>query len=241
MLAQSALMLEGAYRVRIAGLFYGGLEIPRPEGAPAPAVELTGLLQQARLGQALAAFRVSGDLRVLASEVPEGDHPELKACIESLGHALATNDFPQVRNHAEQAIELLSRPWASEVLGFLRGAVEDVARQVQADYMADSQLRVAEGALSRRDYLRATTTAVEAVISDQCDRTGRDKTDYQERMAAQRELPNDNTWNDLEYIRNHIAHGFGGFAGIPEIVRNPQALEASLTQGLVWCRNRIQE
>ena len=241
LLAQSALMLEGAFGVRIDGMFYGALELKPDMASPAPAVELTGVLQQARLAQALSAFWVSGDLRVLAREVPGAARPELQGCLEALGHSLATNDFPRVQSQAREALGLLALPWAHELLGALWIPVQKAVQQASASYLADSQIRVAEGHLGRKDYLRAAIVATEAVISDHCERTGRDKTNYQERMLAQRELPNDNTWNDLEYIRNHIAHGFGGFAGIPEIVRNPQALEASLTQGLVWCRNRIQE
>ena len=240
MLAQSALMLEGAFGVRIEGMFYGAFEAAKPP-LPAPAVELTGLLVQARLAQALAAFRASGDLRLLAVEVPEGEHPDLKQTLETLGHAMATNDFPRVQEFSHRVLDLLGSSWAEELLGPLRLPITKAVQQVNAPYLADSQIQLAEAHLARKDYLRAAITATEAVVSDQCERTGRDKTKYQEREAAQKEIPGRAAWNRLEHIRNHIAHGFGGFRGIPAIVCDPKALHASLGKSLAWARQWIKE
>ncbi len=230
MLAQSALMLEGAFGVRIEGLYYGGLEIPRETDAPAPAVDLTGLLVQARLAQALAAFRQSGDVRVLVEHLPPCSG--FRKQIENLGHAVAIHDYTQARSLATSALNELSRAEVGVLEPSLRSALESF----KASSLAESQFQQAEEHLNRRDYLRAILELFEGTITRVCQRKGWNSTEPEDRLkkasAAMRALQSDD-WKALEFLRNQMAHGIAtDWHGLMKTAKNPAELE-KLLQGML--------
>jgi CRISPR-associated Csx2 family protein len=201
MLAQSALVLEGAFGVRIEGLYYGGLEIPRAPGEPAPAVDLTGLLVQARRAQALAAFRESGDLRLLARQMPEGG---FRRQIEALGQAVAINDMAQALRLAKSALGELP----SAGLGILESLVAKGLR----DYcgtLSESQFTLARGCIDRGEWTRAITCMFEGAISREAQRQGLKDNRFQGgRDFAKKALgKTSETFAALTYLRNQVAHG----------------------------------
>lgn len=223
MLAQSALMLEGAFGVRIEGMFYGGLEIPREKGQPAPAVDLTGLLDQARLGQALAAFRQSGDVRVLVDHLPPGSG--FRKQIENLGHAVAIHDYAQARSLATSALGELSRVEVGVLAPSLRSALESF----KARSLAESQFQQAEEHLNRQDYFRAILELFEGAITRVCQRKGWDSTEPEDRLkkasAAIRALQSDD-WKAMEFLRNQMAHGVAtNRYSLMQRAKNPAELE----------------
>lgn len=227
MLAQSALMLEGAYGVKIIGLYYGGLEVPRKPGEPAPAVELTGLLHQARLAQALAAFRQTGDVRVLVEHLPEGG---LRTQVANLGHAVAIHDYTQARNLATSVLKALQ----GEDLGAMTPLLQEALAAFKARSLAESQFQQAEAHLERKDYFRATLALFEGAITRVCQRKGWDHADPEARLGqasmALRALQSDD-WKALEFLRNQMAHGIAtDWYGLMQTAQNPDRLHALLNQ-----------
>ncbi len=225
LLAQSALMLEGAFGVRIEGLFYGGLEVPRGEGELAPAVDLTGLLVQARLAQALAAFRTSGDVRVLVEHLPQG---EFRRQIANLGHAVAIHDYTVARNLATHALGLVEEAHVGVLEPALRGALATF----KAGTLAESQFKQAEAHLARKDFLRATLELFEAAVTRVCQRKGWEGGRAEDRIhgavKALRALSSDD-WKALEFLRNQMAHGIAtDWHGLMLEAKNPDMLEKRL-------------
>lgn len=230
MLAQSALMLEGAFQVRIEGLFYGGLEIPHCKGEPAPAVDLTGILVQARLAQALAAFRQSGDVRVLADHLQPDSG--FRRQIENLGHAVAIHDYTQARSLATSALGELSK---TEV-GVLEPALRTALESLKARSLAESQFQQAEEHLKREDYFRAILKLFEGAITRVCQRKGWDITEPEDCLkkanSALRALQSED-WKTLECLRNQMAHGVAtNWYSLMQKAKNPAELE-KLLQGLL--------
>ena len=225
MLAQSALMLEGAFQVRIEGMFYGGLEVPREVGEPAPAVDLTGLLLQARLAQSLEAFRQGGDIRILAEHLPLGG---FRNQIQNLGHAVAVHDFTLARNLAASTLAAL--PVAG--VGALEPALREALESFRARSLAESQYRQAEAHLERKDFFRATLELYEGAITDVCNRMGLNPSNASDRLnkanATMRKLEEED-WKALEFLRNQMAHGVAtDWHGLMQISQNPQQLESLL-------------
>lgn len=202
MLAQSALMLEGAFEVRIEGLFYGGLEIPRPKREPAPAVDLTGLLLQARLAQALATFRGSGDVRVLVPHLPEGG---FRQQVENLGHLVANHDYTQARSVATAALGALPVAGVGVLASALRGALESF----RARSLAGSQFQQAQAHREREDYLHAALELFEGAVTRVCERKGWPSNQIAPREQAVEALKGSEApeWRALEFLRNQMAHG----------------------------------
>ena len=224
MLAQSALMLEGAFEVRIEELFYGGLEIPRPEGEPAPAVDLTGLLVQARLAQALAAFRESGDVRVLVPHLPEGG---FRKQVENLGHLVAIHDYTQARSVATSALGSI----AGAGTGLLEPAIRGALESFKARSLPESQFQQAEAHLERKDYFRATLELFEGAITRVCQRKGLETFEYQDRKQARQALRDrcSDDWKTLEFLRNQMAHGVASdWHGLMKRAKDPLELEKLL-------------
>jgi CRISPR-associated Csx2 family protein len=230
MLAQSALMLEGAFGVRIEGLFYGGLEIPRKEGEPAPAVDLTGLLIQARLAQALAAFRQSGDVRVLVGHLPEGG---FRTQLENLGHAVAVHDYTQARNLATSALAEM----AHAGIGVLEPALRHALETFKARSLAGSQFQQVEAHLDRKDYLRAVLELYEGAITAVCQQHQLNAGDAQDRVQQATNImrqQGSNDWKALEFLRNQMAHGVAtDWHGLMQTSKNPAQLEKLLRQLLI--------
>jgi len=230
MLAQSALMLEGAFGVTIEGLFYGGFEIPREANAPAPAVDLTGLLVQARLAQALAAFRQSGDLRTLVQHLPAGG---FRTQMENLGHAVAIHDYTQARSLASLALAAL--PGAG--VGVLEAALGSALQTFRARGLAESQYQQAEEHLNRKDFFRATLELFEGAVTRACQRLGLESSDPEDRIRravkAMRELDSDD-WKALIFLRNQMAHGVAtDWHGLMKLAKHPVELEALLRRLLI--------
>jgi hypothetical protein len=201
MLAQSALMLEGAFGVHIEGLYYGGLEIPRETGGPAPAVDLTGLLVQARLAQALAAFRQSGDVRVLVEHLPQGG---FRKQIENLGHSVAIHDYAQAPRYAQQALAELDN---TEV-GALKQAIQAALKSHLGD-LAQSQYAQARKHLERNAWIEGITAMFEGAISELANDWGLRTDRFQgQREEAKKALYwQSGTFQALSILRNQVAHG----------------------------------
>lgn len=202
MLAQSALMLEGAFEVRIEGLFYGGLEVPRPKGEPAPAVDLTGLLVQARLAQALAAFRESGDVRVLVPHLPEGG---FRKQVENLGHLVAIHDYTQARTVATTAL----RELPNAETGLLTPSLREALESFKARSLAESQFQQAKAHREREDYLHTALELFEGAVTRVCERKGWAPNQIKPREQAAEALKDTEApeWRALEFLRNQMAHG----------------------------------
>ena len=188
-------------------------------------MDLTGLLVQARVAQALAAFRQSGDLRVLVDHLPQGT---FRAQMENLGHAVAIHDYTQARSLASLALAAL--PEAG--VGAVGPALGKALQSFKAQNLAESQFQQAEEHLNRKDYFRATLELFEGAVTRACQRLGLESSDPEDRLQravqAMRDLRSDD-WKTLIFLRNQMAHGVArDWNGLMKMAKNPVELEAFL-------------
>lgn len=216
----SALHLRQAKRAAIEGIWYGAFD---PDTGDAPVHELSGLLQIADGLTALARFDQDGDYSVFEPILRQAGLPDT-AC--ELLHKAAY--FENILNVGAATGELrkarayLTHEKLAPEGQLLLPAIEKRLAWLDEDRQFEKQTRLARLALDRRDYLRATLYAFEAVITRLCqiERVAIDDFEKREevRKTYEARLKQGHTRERDSYfllknLRNQVAHGTRGSRG----------------------------
>jgi CRISPR-associated Csx2 family protein len=212
----SALFLQQIKNAKIAGLYYGALEMSM-QGVT-PVVRLDGLLKIADWVTAISAFRVSGDYGVFSHLLPE---KEDALSMQQAGFLEKTLNIAQARSHLKKVRSRFSA--MSEKDPVFKLFVDELQREtdwVEENTFADRQLSAARNALRNGNYARAAALGVEAIISARVIKNGQDPLKYQNREKAREELKAEcrgvqkkphsspeRAFSELNDLRNSLAHG----------------------------------
>lgn len=196
----AARYLQRVRGVKVAGLYYGALDMTR-EGRT-PVLELDGLAGLLDWVERLASYDASGDLGTLAEPLrAAGLDPD------SLRHWTQAAFDERNQNTAAAAKELAGLPARLERLqnpafalfrGQLRGRLEWAAARTRAE----QEWALGRRHLERGDWLRAAILLTEGLISASSEGESREA-----REAAKAELMGETSFSELMAIRNALAHG----------------------------------
>ncbi|MCX8097791.1 MAG: TIGR02221 family CRISPR-associated protein, partial [Casimicrobiaceae bacterium] len=216
----AALFLRRVRRARIEGIWYGSFD---PDTGQADVFELSALLGLADGLDALAQFEKDGDYGVFEPLLRAGGVDA--QAIEPLRRAAYYENILNVGEATGQlrrARAALRPMTLSPELALLWPTIERRLAWLDEDRQFQKQTRLARQCFERRDYLRATLYAFEAVITRLCQREGVPITDFEAREQARQRyeaaFQGVRTEESLNYhllknLRNQVAHGTRGSTG----------------------------
>jgi CRISPR-associated Csx2 family protein len=201
----SALFLRQIKKAKIAGLYYGALEMREQEISPV--IRLDGLLKIADWVSAVSAFRVSGDYGVFSSLLST---PEDASSLHQAGFLEKTLNIQDARSHLKKVRNRL--PLLSEndpVFKLFAGELQQATDWVDKNTFPERQLNAARNAVHNGNYARAAALGIEAIISAQVIRNGQNPEIFQNKNTARTELQDNPTpaFSELNILRNSLAHG----------------------------------
>ncbi|MGK9451805.1 hypothetical protein ACSSZE_11190 [Acidithiobacillus caldus] len=184
-------------------------------------MDLSGLLRLADGLQSLASFDKDGDYGIFIPILEQGGLPA-----ETVSALKKASYYENILNVGETTGQLrlarigletaTLRPEAELILPIIRERLSWLEESKQFQ----KQIRLARSALGRRDYLRSTLYAFEAVITKLCldahtnvqDHKEREKIreDYESRKKIESEQT---SYRLLKDLRNQVAHGTRGSRG----------------------------
>jgi len=192
--------------VEVAALYYGAFDMPRPNGTPAPVLNLAGLLEITDWIEALAAFELSGDF------APFADLYERDGAPEETARLLRDAAFFERTTNAEKARAKLSTlhtqgdRLATPVGGLFTDALMERIDWFRRPTRAERERDLAHTYLERGDYLRAALYGQEAYLSQEVAAAGRRVDVYDDREEVRKGLTGP-AFEKLRQIRNALAHG----------------------------------
>lgn len=234
----AGLYLQIERSAQVGGIWYGAYD---PDTGQAPVYELSGLLRIAQGLQALAAFDWSGDYRVFADLLDRSGATGAAEGLRRAGYyenilnvGAATGELRKLRP------ELCDLGRDSPDLELLLPLIDQRIGWLDEDRQYEKQLALAQHALARSDYLRATLYAYEAVITRLCQQQRVDANDYEAREQARKDYEERIRRGDsaqweryslLKNLRNQVAHGTRGSLGVvQQCLLNESRLRAKLTR-----------
>ena len=210
----SAFYLQALGHARVDEIFYGARD--RSGEAGAPVVSLRGLLKVQDWVRCLEQFEKDGDYGIfrdlLVAEGLAGKLLAEAAFLERVGNlSLAQKKL----NSFWQGAAAPASPTGRMFFPLLKARLAWRTSARRSEW----ERKLAEQALAKADYLRASIFAFESRISAQVEREGGDANNFQQdREAAERALEQE-TWDarvdcksersfrTLKYLRNQLAHG----------------------------------
>ena len=221
--------------VTIEGVYYGAAEM-----LAVPVVDLSICTQYADITTALATFELIGSHRALAPFFPE-------ACddLDKSGFLEEINQFTRARETAEKAGANLTPgqdgdPFLQEISKQLSVTLQWAVKERSVS-TASRMLQRARFCFGRRDYMRASFLALEAIILHGVRQKKPDHSpsQYSEKLRAkaQRWLLSNLSGEDKERfrllrdLRNAIGHGSkGGFPRVKDAVKDEGRMETLLKE-----------
>jgi CRISPR-associated Csx2 family protein len=228
--------------VTIEGVYYGAAEM-----LAVPVVDLSICTQYADITTALATFELIGSHRALAPFFPE-------ACddLDKSGFLEEINQFTRARETAEKAGANLTPgqdgdPFLQEISKQLSVTLQWAVKERSVS-TASRMLQRARFCFGRRDYMRASFLALEAIILHGVRQKKPDHSpsQYSEKLRAkaQRWLLSNLSGEDKERfrllrdLRNAIGHGSkGGFPRVKDAVKDEGRMETLLKELLDFAEN----
>lgn len=210
----SAFYLQALGHARVDEIFYGARD--RSGEAGAPVVSLRGLLKVQDWVRCLEQFEKDGDYGIfrdlLVAEGLAGKLLAEAAFLERVGNlSLAQKKL----NSFWQGAAAPASPTGRMFFPLLKARLAWRTSARRSEW----ERKLAEQALAKADYLRASIFAFESRISARVERDGGDTNNFQQdREAAERALEQE-TWDarvdcksersfrTLKYLRNQLAHG----------------------------------
>jgi CRISPR-associated Csx2 family protein len=210
----SAFYLQALGHARVDEIFYGALD--RGGAAGTPVVSLRGLLKVQDWVRCLEQFEKDGDYGIfrdlLVAEGLAGKLLAEAAFLERVGNlSLAQKKL----NSFWQGAAAPASPTGRMFFPLLKARLAWRTSARRSEW----ERKLAEQALAKADYLRASIFAFESRISARVERDGGDTNNFQQdREAAERALEQE-TWDarvdcksersfrTLKYLRNQLAHG----------------------------------
>lgn len=217
-----ALYLRIVRKSQIQGIWYGAYD---PDTGDGPVHDLSGLLAIADGLQALASFDKDGDygvfvplLKAAGLDRDACEQLEKASYYENiLNVAAATGALRQARKGLKDAVGL------SEDMQLLLPTIQERLEWLDETKQFEKQIHLARQAFKRRDYLRATLYAFEAVITRLCQAKGVDIKDfdackkardkYEKGLKERHDAEGSDDYFLLKNLRNQLAHGTRGSRG----------------------------
>jgi len=192
--------------VEVAAVYYGALDMPRPKDAPAPVLDLAGLLEITDWIEALATFEHSGDYG------PFGELYERDGAPERTTKLLEEAAFFERTTNPVKAREKLTTLFNQRdrldtpVGGLFADALMERIAWFRRPSRAEQERDLAYTYLARGDYLRAALYGQEAYLSQEVAARRGAVDDYLERERV-RDAATDPAFHKLKQVRNALAHG----------------------------------
>ncbi|MGV6817460.1 MAG: TIGR02221 family CRISPR-associated protein [Thiotrichales bacterium] len=235
----SALHLQLTKDAEIKGIWYGSFD---PDTKKAPVMELSGLLRIAGWLQSLSSFDKDGDYRSFIPLLRSGGlgEPALEN-LSKAGYYENILNVGEATGQLRQALTKISDPQSklSPDTALLMPLINERLNWIAEDRQFEKQLHLAQHALERKDYLRTTLYAYEAVITRLCqlDNVNIDnfpareatRRDYEGRLNRQQDSTESLLYKQLKNLRNQVAHGTrGDVAETQKILLNEPRLQTAL-------------
>lgn len=216
----AALHLRIARQAKIKGIWYGSYD---PDTKRAPVLDLSGLLHIADGLQALASFDNNGDYSVFIPLLQKGGLS--KPALDALHKAAYYENILNVgaaTGQLRRARDELDNPRLSLDAQLLLPPIRERLDWLNENRQFEKQTKLARRALDRRDYLRATLYAYEAVITRLCQANRVPVEDFEQREQVRKQYEGElkakqgqerENYNLLKNLRNQVAHGTRGSVG----------------------------
>ncbi|SFF47490.1 CRISPR-associated protein, TM1812 family [Fontimonas thermophila] len=217
----SALHLQLVRKARIEGIWYGSFD---PDTGDAPVLDLSGLLRIADAIQTFARFEKDGDYGILEPLLRSAGLAE-HSCenLRKAAYYENTLNLTAATGELRRARSALKTAQLAPEGALLLPAIDERLAWLDGESQSEKQIRLARLALERRDYLRATLYAFEAVITAVCrihgvrieDFDARDakRREYEETLKAAACRKDKDDYFLLKNLRNQLAHGTRGTVG----------------------------
>lgn len=208
-----AMLLQQLQGVEVVGLYYGAWEMAGPDNTT-PVVELTGLLRIAQWLGALSAFNASGDYELFSHLLAE---EKTAGHLAQAGFLEKTMKISEARSHLQSGRAKFDELAGKDpIFALFHERLADMTSWSEERTYSRRQLAAAENARQHRDYVRAASLAIEALISSKVGKNG-NPTDYAVRKNAKESLnvacrmcdkPTDvAAYDELNDLRNSLVHG----------------------------------
>jgi len=210
----SAFFMQEFKQMKVAGIYYGALEMMKKNEAPV--IRLDGLLRIAQWSAAVGAFKKSGDYGVFSHLIENRDAAEN---LKQAAFFEKILNIGQARTHINRAEQYYGEVKEDDpVFALFADQLCQFTEWSQKTTYAARQMAAAQNALETGNYVRAAALAVEAILTSRVPQ-GNDPLNYEVRQQAKRELDSEckqvrNTTDpfirnyvELRDIRNALAHG----------------------------------
>jgi len=239
----SAFFLERVRGLRVAGIYYGALDMTTQ--GETPVVRLDGLMTIERWLDALSRFDQNGDYGLFAPLLEQDGAPTDKVrCLVEAAFFERSLNLADARRRILTFLPVLDEP-LNGVSGLFRAALAERLAWVREAGLMDYQRRLARFYLRQSDFVRAAILGFEAVITRECDRRKFGHQDHhQDRKPAEEAFEADiragkqpravgeGYWM-LKNLRNALAHGNpASLEPVRQIVANPQRLPQELEKAM---------
>ncbi len=216
----AAFYLEHLHKTDISQIWYGSFD---PDTKKAPVYKLSGLLEINKWLQAIAAFDKDGNYAVFVPLLKKaGFSKELTSKLEEAAYFENMLNVGEATARLRQVIDELKNPPITLQVAhslFLPTICKRL-EWVTENKQFEKQIKLAELALERGDYLRSILYAYESIVTQVCQQNSADVNNYIEREDARKEYEgklNKNKKSDesinyklLKNLRNQVAHGSRG-------------------------------
>jgi len=214
--------------VEVAAVYYGALDMPRPKDAPAPVLDLAGLLEITDWIEALAAFEQSGDFSPFADLYEREGAPKETARLvrDAAFFERATN--PMKARERLSTLHTQRGCLDTPVGGLFADALMERIDWFRRPTRAEQERSLAYTYLDRGDYLRAALYGQEAYVTAEVVKLGASPKDRgrREDVSTRPYPPELKTLRDL---RNALAHGVRvADKRLATLLRDPQSLRDTL-------------
>jgi len=245
----AAFYLERLKNAEVSQIWYGSFN---PDTMEAPVYQLSGLLEIAKWLQVIAAFDNDGDYGVFIPLLQKAGFSD-----ETINTLKQAAYFENVLNVGEATGKLrkvlneLKNPSIkiSPSDGLFLPVICKRLEWIAEDKQFEKQLKLAELALERGDYLRSILYAYESVITHlcQCNRVdvnnfeGREKTrkSYEEKIKKNKNSEEFINYKLLKHLRNQVAHGSRGTTReAQKILLDEDKMKQKMKEFLVLIRKR---
>lgn len=231
-------------KLEVKAIWYGALDMTRD--AKTPVLCLCGLLAVQKWISAMDRFDVSGNYGVFAPLlVADGLPQDKSACLEKAAY------FESITQIFNAALSL--RTVLPDLESHLRGASALFQKQLiqrlawaREEHLSEQQRLLALRALSRNDFLRAAILGLEALITMEVGKQGKDPKNFTDRKSISDILKNNRkeendhqpkwlylAFQELSSLRNSMAHGTPvSYKSMEKVIKDPQLLYKKLESTL---------
>lgn len=225
----AARFLRKIKNISVNQIYYGAFEMTADQTTPV--LELRGLLELLDWVDALGTFDKDGDYGVFADLLTKQGLASNNAAL------LRRASFHERTSNSSQATQALST--VSAAIAGLDTPLFNLFKQQLAKRLSwfrkatrgQREMQLARDYLARGDFLRATIYGLEGLISNRITKNGKDENNFLERKDVSETLKDSTQFNQLNYLRNALAHGVRpDVTKTTKVLKNEESLQQSLQE-----------